>query len=70
MGLSSLAKVEALSTKCSLVDLTILCSTEWHSIVLQLESVNWIKLKERGREGEERGGGGRGEGEERERERG
>lgn len=37
MSLTPLTKLEALTTKCSLVDLSILRSTEWHTIVLKLK---------------------------------
>lgn len=36
VSLSSFSKLKTLSTKCTLVDFSFLCSTEWHPIVFQL----------------------------------
>ena len=40
VGLASFTIVQALTTKCTLVDLTIVHSTEWHSNVFQLTYSN------------------------------
>lgn len=37
VGLPTLTVIKAASSKCPLIDLTIVQPTEWHSIVLQLK---------------------------------
>jgi len=41
VGLSPLAVVETLAPKCTLVDLSFLCTAEWHAVILKLARELW-----------------------------